>query len=61
MNKARRKRLDNVVEELQVILEEEEEAWDNLPENFQYSERGDTMQENIGQIQSAIDEIEMIE
>lgn len=53
MNKERRKRLDEVInqlEELQAevasIGEEEREAYDNLPESIQYSERGEQMSEN---------------
>lgn len=53
MNKERRKRLDYVIdklEELQAevasIGEDEREAYDNLPESIQYSERGEQMSEN---------------
>ena len=53
MNKERRKRLDDVIdklEELQAevasIAEEEREAYDNLPEGIQNSERGEQISEN---------------
>lgn len=48
--------------DLQWIREEEEEAFDNLPEQFQDGERGESMQEAMqamedadGAIQEAID------
>lgn len=69
MNKARRKALEKISDklmelqvDLQYVHEEEEEAYDNMPEGLQYSERGDEMQEAIsamedadGAIQEAID------
>ena len=46
MNAARRKwignlydRLDEIKTEIESVMEEEQEAYDNLPENFQYRER----------------------
>lgn len=54
MNKQRRKRLSEafdklceVGEILAEVKEEEQEAYDNLPENFQYGERGEEMQNYI--------------
>lgn len=51
MNRERRKRLEKVFDmlgEAQDILEEvkgeEQEAHDNLPESFQYGERGEEME-----------------
>ncbi len=53
MNKARRKRIAIVLdklrvanEELTAIRDEEQDAYDNLPENIQTGLRGDDMQEN---------------
>lgn len=71
MNKVRRKKLAEALELLekaQAIIEEahdeEEEAFDNLPESLQASERGETMQDYIDRleevgdgIQESIDEI----
>ena len=34
--------------------DEEEMAFDNLPESLQYSERGDIMQDNITNLDNAI-------
>lgn len=69
MNKQRRKEIEKISDqlmELQAALTdlrgEEEEAYENLPESIQYSERGDAMQEAMdamdnadGSIQEAID------
>ena len=51
MNKDRRNRiekcisqLEDIKTELECIRDEEQEAYDNLPEGIQMSERGDTMQ-----------------
>lgn len=67
MNNTRREALDNahsklleVVEELERIADEEREAFDNLPEGLQVSERGEAMEEaadTIDEAREAIDEI----
>lgn len=65
MNKARRKRLGEAFDkcaEIKTILEdvrsEEEEAYDNLLESFQYGERGEEMQGYIEMIDEVIGYIE---
>lgn len=65
MNKARRKQLEDLIEQLsgikdgiEAVLEEEQEAFDNLPEGIQASERGEAMQENIDNLQTAADSLE---
>ena len=65
MNKTRRKQLEDLIEQLSIIkdsietvLEEEQEAFDNLPEGIQVSERGEIMQENIDNLQTAADSLE---
>ena len=69
MNKARRKALEKISDklmelqvDLQSVHDEEEEAYYNMPDSLQESERGDAMQEAIstmedadGSIQEAID------
>lgn len=69
MNKDRRKRLEEIQGKLEdirttledlkcdveCIMEEEQEAYDNLPESLQESERGCNMQENIDDLSYAID------
>ena len=54
MNKTRRKWLEKTIAtledqklELESICEEEQEAYDNMPESLQESEKGQTMYENI--------------
>lgn len=60
MNKARRSRLGKAIDligEVKAILEEvkdeEREAYDNLPESFQYGERGEEMQNYIEMLDEA--------
>ena len=69
MNRQRRKDLKSVIENLEVlhdtieeiseclqnIRDEEEEAFENLPESLQESERGQQMQEYIDTMESVID------
>lgn len=67
MNKQRRKAIDAVrekleelLEELEAIKDEEQEAFDNLPESLQASERGEAMEEAIENLAYSIDYIEEI-
>lgn len=39
--------LENVKDAIQTVLDEEQEAYDNLPEGLQEAERGQQMQEYI--------------
>lgn len=62
MNNKRRKTLGKIQERLEVIREElefisceEQECFDNLPEGFQYSERGERLEENVYTIETAMD------
>lgn len=55
MNKARRERLEIVLEELSQLQGEEQEAFDNIPENLAFSEQAELMQENIDNIEQAVD------
>ena len=68
MNKQRRKELEKAVallaearELIEVCKDEEQDAFDNLPENFQESERGEQMEEYIYNMEEAIDAIEEVE
>lgn len=54
MNKQRRKRLGEafdklceVIEIIDEVKDDEQDAYDNLPENFQYGDRGEEMQNYI--------------
>lgn len=67
MNKQRRKQLeksfgpiDVAMEIIQCVMDDEQEAYDNLPESFQNGERGEemsgyieTLEESIGYLEDA--------
>ena len=68
MNKARRKRIEDVQsrleelkQEIDGILAEEQEAYDNMPESLQEGERGEAMQEAIDALESAVSSCEEID
>lgn len=61
MNQNRRKRIQEAINILEIVREEEEDALANLPENLQYSERADQMQENVDAIENAIGDLQEIE
>lgn len=65
MNKTRKKELDSIVcelNELQLRLEtvrdDEQEAYDNLPEGLQESDRGCQMEENVDDLDLACSDLE---
>lgn len=65
MNKVRRGEIKKVIvllneslSKLNSVKNEEEFAYDSLPENFQDSERGELMQENIEALEEASDKID---
>jgi len=65
MNKQRRMRLDEAHSKLleaqeiiEEVMNEEQDAFDNLPESLQGSERGEQMEEYIGTMQDAYDGID---
>lgn len=67
MNNARRNALSNAIELLEKVKEviedvycEEEEAYDNMPESLQDSERGEAMCDNIDILSSLPDDIDEI-
>ena len=60
MNKERRKQIEEVIdslgelkEQIEAIGSEEQEAFDNLPEGIQYSDRGEAMSENASDLEQA--------
>lgn len=64
MNNPRRKDIRRAMELLQEAMdiiscagEEEREAYDNLPESLQYTERGETLEENADTLDEAVDSI----
>ena len=61
MNKARRKKISEILEqleglsvEIEEVMNEEQEAYDNLPESIQYSERGENMEGYISSLDDAM-------
>ena len=74
MNKARRKRIASVIEtlenitdydliettknEIEDILWEEDDTYNNMPENLQYSMRGEESSDAIDNLQEAVDTLE---
>ena len=62
MNNKRRKKIAKAIykieELIQNILDEEQEAYDNMPENLQGSERGIISEEAQESLGSAIDALE---
>ena len=65
MNKIRRKELAKAIdlmeaarEILEQVRDEEQEAFDNLPESLQASERGEAMEEYIYSIEESIESLD---
>lgn len=61
MNDSRRNRtedvraaIDNWVGEIEALASEEQEAFDNMPENLQESERGESMEQSADCLQGAV-------
>ncbi|WP_026868777.1 hypothetical protein [Inquilinus limosus] len=64
MNAKRRAALDDIksriealVSELETQRDDEQEAFDNMPEGLQMSARGDALQDNISNLDNAIDNL----
>jgi uncharacterized coiled-coil protein SlyX len=67
MNKQRLKELkkiipelSGVIEQLQFIAEQEQEAFDYMPESLQGYERGQTLENNIGFLEDSISTLEEV-
>ena len=65
MNNERRERieavitnLEEIMDELSLIQEEEQAAYDNLPEGLQESQRGMDIEECAEQLQESVDELD---
>lgn len=65
MNKARKKEIEAIVtslreaaDRLMFVRDEEEEAFNNLPEGIQAGERGSEMEEKVSSMDDAISSIE---
>ena len=64
MNRERRNRISDIMErldaiqtELEEIRDEEQEAFDNMPESIQGSERGENMETGIDTMSECIDNL----
>lgn len=71
MNKERRKKINNIVSQLDKIIDQasdqlrnlnvvtdmEQDAFDNLPEGFQNSDRGAEMEDNVETLNDAHDKL----
>ena len=67
MNKSRRARIDDLIQKIEditadidLVREDEETAYENLPESLQESERGQLMYEAIDYLESAMSSIEEV-
>lgn len=67
MNNTRRKaitklmvQIEELRSDLECLLDEEQEAFDNMPEGLQYSERGERMEEIISYIEDAVGSLEEV-
>ena len=65
MNKTRRKKLEwilsdleTVRDEIENVKEDEQEAFDNLPESIQYSEKGEQMEMNVSDLEELYESID---
>lgn len=65
MNRSRRKELKKAVdlinqakEIIEMCRDEEQEAFDNLPESIRFSDRGEMMEDYVSKIEYALDSIE---
>lgn len=52
--------MDNLLARIEEVVEQEQDALDNLPENLQYGERADTMACAVDNLDEARAEIESI-
>ncbi len=50
-------KLRDINEEIDCILNDEMEAFDNLPESMQDAEKGSSMQDAIGELENAFESI----
>lgn len=58
MNKARRAELRKALDIISAVKDEEQEAFDNLPESFQDGEQGARMEEIIADLEECADLVE---
>ena len=49
---------DDIKNELETLRDEEQESFDNMPEGLQQGDRGQAMEEAIGELEEAISALE---
>ena len=60
MNNTRRKELQKIIDSLEDVITYEQDAYDNMPEGIQDSEKGEVMQEGLDSLNEAKDLLEEI-
>lgn len=50
--------INDIHDNLEIVLDEEQDAFDNMPENLQYSERGENSSNAIDSLTEAISNLE---
>lgn len=65
MNKQRRKeiqeaiaRIEDLTSDVEMILSDEQDAFDNMPEGLQFSYNGETSEEAISLLEDAVESLE---
>lgn len=60
MNKERKHRLQIARDAIDQAMNEEQDAYDNMPESIQNAERGENMQSFIDSMQTALDALDEV-
>lgn len=67
MNKKRKEELDDIIsgmqglrDRLQDVADDEQEAFDNMPENLQCSERCEQMEQNASDLYDVVDDFDRV-
>lgn len=67
MNTPRRKAIAKIADQIEelahalsTIADDEQEAYENLPEAFQEGERGEAMSENVDNLNEAVSDLESV-
>lgn len=65
MNKQRRSVLRNIIDrlnpikdEIETVMDDEQDAYDNLPDGLRESDRGEQMADNVSELQGVINTLE---
>lgn len=58
MNNKRRNKIQNIIDHLEDVIADEQDAYDNMPEGIQESDKGEVMEEGLGNLNEAKDLLE---